>query len=57
MGALLMFMTHETNSWLQAAAGIRVRNLALTISFGVIVYIFTCMVAGLNKQDLLRGAN
>ena len=57
MGALLIFMTHDTNSWLQAVAGTRVRNLALTISFGVIIYIFTCMVAGLNKQDLVRGAN
>jgi putative peptidoglycan lipid II flippase len=56
MGALLFFMTHDTESWLQATAVLRVKNLALTIVFGVIIYIFTCMVAGLKTHDLLRGA-
>jgi len=56
MGALLLFMTHDIDSWLQAAAVSRVKNLALIIVFGVIIYIFTCMVTGLKKHDLLRGA-
>jgi putative peptidoglycan lipid II flippase len=56
MGALLLFMTHDTDSWLQANAALRIKNLALTIVFGVIVYIFTCMVMGLKKHDLIRGA-
>jgi len=56
MGALLLFMTHDTDSWLQAAAVLRIKNLTLTIVFGVIIYIFTCMVFGLKKHDLLRGA-
>ncbi len=56
MGALLLFMTHDTESWLQATAVLRVKNLALTIIFGVIIYIFVCMVAGLKTHDLLRGA-
>lgn len=56
MGALLLFMTQDTNSWLQAIAFMRVRNLALIIAFSVIVYTFTCMVLGLTKHDLLRGA-
>jgi putative peptidoglycan lipid II flippase len=56
MGALLFFMTRDTESWLQATAVLRVKNLALTIVFGVIIYTFTCMVAGLKTHDLLRGA-
>ncbi len=56
MGALLYFMTHDIESWLLAPAILRVKNLALTIVFGVIVYIFTCMVAGVKKDDFLRGA-
>ena len=56
MGALLLFMTHDTDSWLQAGVALRVKNLALTITFGVLVYIFTCMVVGLKKHDLLRGS-
>jgi len=56
MGSLLIFMTHDTDSWLQADAALRVKNLALTIVFGIIVYVFTTMVAGLKKHDLLRGA-
>ena len=56
MGALLLFMTHDTDSWLQATAVLRIRNLSLTIAFGVIVYIFVCMVAGLKKHDLVRGS-
>ena len=57
MGALILFMTHDTDAWLRATAVLRVKNLALTIAFGVIVYVFTCMVAGLKKHDLLRGAH
>jgi putative peptidoglycan lipid II flippase len=56
MAALLLFMTHDTERWLQASAVLRVKDLGLTIIFGVIVYVFTCMVAGLKKHDLLRGA-
>jgi len=56
MGALLYFMTHDIQSWLDAALATRIKNLALSISFGVIVYIFTCMVAGLKTHDLVRGA-
>jgi len=56
MGALLLFMTHDTASWLQATAVSRIKDLALVIGFGVIVYVFTCMVTGLKKYDLLRGA-
>jgi putative peptidoglycan lipid II flippase len=56
MGALLFFMTRDTESWLQATAVLRVKNLALTIVFGVIIYTFTCMVAGLKTHDLIRGA-
>jgi len=56
MGALLYFMTHDIQSWLNAAVATRIRNLALCISFGVIVYVFTCMVAGLKTHDLVRGA-
>jgi putative peptidoglycan lipid II flippase len=56
MGALLLFMTHDTESWLQASAVLRVKNLALTIAFGIIVYIFTGMIGGLKKHDLLHGS-
>jgi putative peptidoglycan lipid II flippase len=56
MAALLLFMTHDIEGWLQASAALRVQNLALTIAFGVIVYVFVCMVAGLKKHDLLRGS-
>lgn len=56
MGALLFFMTHDIESWHQATAGLRVKNLTLSISFGVLVYVFTCMVTGLKTHDLLRGA-
>jgi len=56
MGALLFFMTHDTESWLQANAILRIKNLALTITFGVIVYVFVSMVTGLKTHDLLRGA-
>jgi putative peptidoglycan lipid II flippase len=56
MGALLFFMTHDISSWHQASMVLRVKNLSLSISFGVIVYVFTCMVAGLKIHDLLRGA-
>jgi len=56
MGALLLFMTHDTEGWLQATAVLRIRNLSLTITFGVIVYIFICMVAGLKKHVLVRGS-
>jgi len=56
MGALLLFMTHDTESWLQATVVSRVKDLALIIVFGVFVYVFTCMVTGLKKHDLVRGA-
>ena len=56
MGSILLFMTFDTESWLQATAILRVKNLGLTITFGVIIYIFVCMVAGLKKHDLLRGS-
>ena len=56
MGALLLFMTHDIDSWLQASAVLRVKNLMLTIAFGVFIYIFTCMVTGIKKHDLVRGA-
>ena len=56
MGALLQFMTHDIQSWLQASASLRIKNLVLSILFGVIVYIFTCMVAGVKTHDLVRGA-
>jgi len=56
MGALILFMTHDTDSWLQAGVALRVKNLALTIVFGVLVYVFTCMVTGLKTHDFLRGA-
>lgn len=56
MGALLLFMTQDTESWLQADAALRIKNLSLTITFGVILYLFVGMVTGLRKHDLLRGA-
>ena len=56
MGALLLFMTHDIQNWLQATAVLRIKNLSLTIVFGVIVYIFTGMLTGLKTHDLLRGA-
>ena len=56
MGALLLFMTHDTQSWLESTAMLRVKNLSLTIIFGVIIYIFTCMVTGLKTHDLVRGS-
>ncbi len=57
MGSLLLFMTHDTQSWLRADAVLRVKNLSLSIAFGGLVYTFTCMLTGLKKHDLLRGAN
>jgi putative peptidoglycan lipid II flippase len=56
MGSLLYFMTHDIDSWYQAAVALRVKNLSLSIAFGVIIYVFTCMVAGIKAHDLLRGA-
>jgi putative peptidoglycan lipid II flippase len=56
MGSMLLFMTHDTESWFQATAFLRVRNLALSIAFGVIVYVFVCMLTGLKKHDLIRGS-
>jgi len=52
----LLFMTHDVDNWLQASAILRVKNLILTIAFGVFIYIFTCMVTGIKKHDLVRGA-
>ena len=56
MAALLIFMTQDIESWLQAAATLRVKNLALIIAFGVILYVFTSMLTGLKKHHLVRGA-
>lgn len=56
MGALLLFMTHDTASWLQADATLRIKNLTLTISFGILIYLFVTMVSGIKKHDLIRGA-
>jgi putative peptidoglycan lipid II flippase len=56
MGSLLFFMAHDTGEWLQASAILRIKNLALTIVLGVIVYVFTCMILGLRKHHLLRGS-
>ena len=56
MGSLLYFMTHDIDSWFQATLALRVKNLSLSIAFGVVIYVFTCMVAGIKTHDLLRGA-
>jgi len=56
MGALLFFMTHNVSSWIEATAGLRIKNLSLSITFGVIIYLFTCMVTGVKTHHLLRGA-
>jgi len=56
MGALLLVMTHDTESWLQADVALRIKNLSLVIAFGALVYVFTSMVAGLRKHDFVRGA-
>ena len=56
MGALLFFITHDINGWHQANVYLRVKNLTLSIALGVIIYIFSCLVAGLRTHDLLRGA-
>ena len=56
MGGLLLFMTNDTESWFRAEALLRVKNLGLTIGFGVLVYVFTSMVFGLKTHDLLRGS-
>lgn len=56
MGFLLVFMTRDINSWLQADMFLRVKNLSLTIVFGMLVFVSTGMVSGLKKHDLSRGA-
>jgi hypothetical protein len=56
MGSILLFMTHNTESWFEAAAFLRVKNLALSITLGIIIYVFVCMLAGLKKHDFLRGS-
>ena len=56
MGSFLFFMTSDSESWFQAAALLRVSNLSLIILFGIIIYIFVCMVAGVKKNDLLHGS-
>ena len=56
MGGLLFFMTNDIGSWHQADVFLRVKNLSLSIAFGVIIYIFTCLVTGLKTHDLVRGA-
>jgi putative peptidoglycan lipid II flippase len=57
MGALLLFMSQDIASWLEASATLRVKNLALIISFGMILYIFISMTTGIRKHHLVRGAN
>ncbi|MGA9573450.1 MAG: murein biosynthesis integral membrane protein MurJ [Lysobacterales bacterium] len=56
MGALLIFMTHDIDSWRKASVALRIKNLSLSIGFGMLVYVFTCMVTGLKTHDLVRGA-
>jgi putative peptidoglycan lipid II flippase len=56
MALLLVFMTGDINTWLQADVLMRVKNLSLTIVAGVLVFVITSMLAGLKKNDLLRGA-
>jgi putative peptidoglycan lipid II flippase len=56
MGSLLYFMTHDIDSWYRAAVALRVKNLSLSIAFGVVIYVFTCMVTGIKTHHLLRGA-
>jgi putative peptidoglycan lipid II flippase len=56
MGALLFFMTHDIESWNLASVPLRIKNLTLSICFGGVVYVFTCMVAGLKTHDLVRGS-
>jgi putative peptidoglycan lipid II flippase len=56
MGSLLVFMTNDIDTWLQADAALRIKNLALSITFGVFVFVFSAMVTGLKKHDLVRGA-
>lgn len=56
MGVLLVFMTRDIDVWLQADLLLRVKKLSLTISFGVLVFVFTSMICGLKKHDLVRGA-
>jgi len=56
MGVLLVFMTRDIETWLQADMALRVKNLSLAIAFGALVFAFTSMIAGLKKHDLLRGA-
>ncbi len=56
MAVLLVFMTRDIDAWLQADLAQRVKNLSLTIAFGVLVFVFTSMLSGLKKNDLVRGA-
>ncbi|MGD9021088.1 MAG: murein biosynthesis integral membrane protein MurJ [Lysobacterales bacterium] len=56
MAALVTFMTRDLQSWFEASAALRVRNLALTIGFGAVVYVFMGLLTGLRKHDLLRGS-
>ena len=56
MGAVLFFMTHDIEAWRQASVALRIKKLALSICFGVLLYVFTCMVAGLKTHHLVRGA-
>ena len=56
MGALLYFMTHDVETWRQASVALRIKKLTLSIGFGILLYVFTCMVAGLKTHDLVRGS-
>lgn len=56
MAFLLVYMTGDIVSWLQADVLLRVRNLSLTIVSGALVFVVAGFVTGLRKHDLLRGA-
>ena len=56
MSVLLVYMTGEITSWLQADLVSRIENLALTIGAGVLVFAIVAVLSGLRKHDLLRGA-
>jgi putative peptidoglycan lipid II flippase len=56
MAALLVFITGDLQSWFEASAALRIRNLALTIGSGTLIYAIIGLITGLRKHDLLRGS-
>lgn len=56
MGGLLLFITSDVQSWLQATVALRVKDLVLYVFLGAVIYLVTCLLAGVKIQDLLRGA-